>query len=70
MAAQGRFAQPFINFIHEKMLDQNIIHADKTRVQVLNELGRSAEVRALCGYCAVRRQLVLRCCFIMNRPAN
>jgi transposase len=50
----GQLVQPLINLIHEKMLDQNIIHADETRIQVLNEPGAQRKRRVLCGYCAVQ----------------
>jgi transposase len=42
----GQLVQPLINLIHEKMLDQTILHADETRVQVLNEPGRAAETQS------------------------
>ena len=42
----GQLVQPLINLIHERMLEQNIIHADETRVQVLNEPGRAAETQS------------------------
>lgn len=46
MVRCGQLVQPLINLIHEKMLEQNIIHADETRVQVLNEPGRAAETQS------------------------
>lgn len=46
MVRCGQLVQPLINLIHEKMLDQNIIHADETGVQVLNEPGRAAETQS------------------------
>jgi transposase len=42
----GQLVQPLINLIHEKMVDQTILHADETRVQVLNEPGRTAETQS------------------------
>jgi transposase len=42
----GQLVQPLINLIHEKMVDQTILHADETRVQVLNEPGRAAETQS------------------------
>lgn len=46
MIACGKLIQPLINLIHERMLEQNILHADETRVQVLNEPGRAAETQS------------------------
>lgn len=46
MVKCGQLVQPLINLIHERMLEQNIIHADETRVQVLNEPGRAAETQS------------------------
>lgn len=46
MVKCGQLVQPLINLIHEKMLDQTILHADETRVQVLNEPGRAAEAQS------------------------
>lgn len=43
MVACGKLIQPLINLIHEKMLDQSVLHMDETRVQVLNEPGRTAQ---------------------------
>ncbi len=46
MVKCGQLVQPLINLIHERMLEQNILHADETRVQVLNEPGRAAETQS------------------------
>ena len=46
MVRCGQLVQPLINLIHERMLEQKIIHADETRVQVLNEPGRAAEMQS------------------------
>ena len=46
MIACGQLIQPLINLIHERMLEQKILHADETRVQVLNEPGRAAETQS------------------------
>jgi transposase len=43
MVACGQLIQPLINLIREKMLEQSVLHMDETRVQVLNEPGRSAQ---------------------------
>lgn len=43
MMACGQLIQPLINLIHEKMLDQSVLHMDETRVQVLSEPGRAAQ---------------------------
>ncbi|ACE83631.1 IS66 family element, transposase [Cellvibrio japonicus Ueda107] len=42
----GNLVQPLINLLHERMLEQTILHADETRVQVLNETGRAAETQS------------------------
>jgi transposase len=46
MVRSGQLIQPLINLIHERMLEQHVIHADETRVQVLNEPGRAAETQS------------------------
>ncbi|HWV13872.1 MAG TPA: IS66 family transposase [Cellvibrio sp.] len=43
MVRCGKLVQPLINLLHEKMLEQSVLHADETRVQVLDEEGRAAE---------------------------
>jgi transposase len=43
MVACGRLVQPLINLIHDRMMEQAVLHMDETRVQVLNEPGRSAQ---------------------------
>jgi transposase len=43
MMACGRLIQPLINLIHDRMTEQAVLHMDETRVQVLNEPGRSAQ---------------------------
>jgi transposase len=43
MVACGKLIQPLINLIHEKMCEQSVLHMDETRVQVLNEPGRTAQ---------------------------
>ena len=42
MMACGKLIQPLINLIHDNMTGQAVLHMDETRVQVLNEPGRSA----------------------------
>jgi transposase len=39
----GSLIQPLINLIHEQMLEQRVLHMDETRVQVLDEPGRSPQ---------------------------
>ena len=39
----GALIQPLINLIHEQMLEQPVLHMDETRVQVLDEPGRSPQ---------------------------
>jgi transposase len=46
MVKSGQLVQPLINLIHEKMLEQYLLHMDETRVQVLNEPGRAAETQS------------------------
>lgn len=43
MVKCGQLAQPLINFIHEKILEQNFLHMDETVVQVLNEPNKAAQ---------------------------
>lgn len=42
----GKLVQPLINLLHENMLAQPLLHADETRVQVLNEEGRAAATQS------------------------
>ncbi len=42
----GQLIQPLINLLHEKMLEQYILHMDETRVQVLNEPDRKAQAQS------------------------
>ncbi|MES2824202.1 MAG: IS66 family transposase [Pseudomonadota bacterium] len=46
MVKCGQLVQPLINLIHEKMLEQSLLHMDETRVQVLNEPGRAAQAQS------------------------
>ncbi len=46
MVRCGQLVQPLINLIHERILEQHILHADETRVQVLSEPGRAAETQS------------------------
>jgi len=39
----GALSQPLINLLHEKLLEQPVIHMDETPVQVLNEPGKTAQ---------------------------
>lgn len=39
----GGLAQPLINLLHDKLLEQPVIHMDETPVQVLNEPGKAAQ---------------------------
>ena len=43
MVKVGELAQPLINLIHERMLEEPFLHMDETRVQVLKEPGRKAQ---------------------------
>lgn len=43
MVKCGALVQPLVNLIHERMLEQPVLHMDETRVQVLDEPGRSAQ---------------------------
>lgn len=39
----GALIQPLINLIHEQMLEEPVLHMDETRVQVLDEPGKSPQ---------------------------
>lgn len=39
----GELSQPLINLLHERLLEQPVIHMDETPVQVLNEPGKMAQ---------------------------
>ncbi len=43
MVKCGDLAQPLINLLHERLLEQPVIHMDETPVQVLNEPGKAAQ---------------------------
>jgi transposase len=43
MVACGQLMQPLIHLIHDRMIDQTVLHMDETRVQVLSEPGRIAQ---------------------------
>lgn len=43
MVTCGTLIQPLLNLIHERIMEQPVLHMDETRVQVLNEPGRSAQ---------------------------
>jgi transposase len=43
MIRSGQLVQPLINLLHDKLLEQPVIHLDETTVQVLNEPGKTAE---------------------------
>lgn len=42
----GVLVQSLINLLHEKILEQSVLHADETRVQVLNETDRAAQAQS------------------------
>ena len=42
----GALLQPLINLLHERMLQQRTLHMDETKVQVLNEPHRAAEMQS------------------------
>lgn len=46
MVKCGQLVQPLINLLHERVLEQTLLHADETRVQVLNETGRTAQTQS------------------------
>ena len=39
----GELVQPLLNLIHERLVEQPVLHMDETRVQVLNEPDRPAQ---------------------------
>ena len=43
MIRSGKLVQPLINLLHERLLEQPVVHLDETTVQVLNEPGKTAE---------------------------
>lgn len=43
MVACGTLIQPLLNLIHDRIMEQPVLHMDETRVQVLNEPGRTAQ---------------------------
>lgn len=43
MVRCGALLQPLINLLHEKILEQPVLHADETRVQVLNEQDKTPQ---------------------------
>jgi transposase len=64
MIACGRLVQPLINLLHDKMLEQTVLHADETRVQVLNEIGRAAESQS---FMWVLRSTLPSCAAVLYR---
>lgn len=46
MVACGALVQPLINLIHERMLEEPVLHMDETRVQVLKEPERKAQAQS------------------------
>ena len=46
MMKVGELVQPLINLIHERMLDEPMLHMDETRLQVLKESGRKAQAHS------------------------
>lgn len=43
MVACGTLIQPLLNLIHDRIMEQPVLHMDETRVQVLNEPGRTTQ---------------------------
>lgn len=43
MVKCGALVQPLINLLHDKLLEQSVIHMDETPLQVLNEPGKTAQ---------------------------
>lgn len=64
MVRCGQLVQPLINLLHERMLEQTILYADETRVQVLNETGRAAETQS---FMWVLRSTQLTCAAVLYR---
>lgn len=60
----GQLVQPLINLLHEQMLEQSVLHADETRVQVLNETGRAAETQS---FMWVLRSIQPQCAAVLYR---
>lgn len=64
MVRCGQLVQPLINLLHERMLEQTVLHADETRVQVLNETGRAAETQS---FMWVLRSMQPQCAAVLYR---
>jgi len=60
----GTLVQPLINLLHEKILEQSILHADETRVQVLNEVDKAPQSNS---YMWVLRSAQPHCAAVLYR---
>lgn len=43
MIKSGQLIQPLINLLHDQLLEQPVVHMDETRLQVLNEPGKTPQ---------------------------
>ena len=46
MVKCGELIQPFINLLHEQLLERPLLHMDETTLQVLNEPGKQAQSKS------------------------
>lgn len=60
----GALVQPLINLLHEKILEQSVLHADETRVQVLNEIDKAPQSNS---YMWVLRSAQSTCAAVLYR---
>lgn len=60
----GALVQPLINLLHEKILEQSVLHADETRVQVLNEIDKAPQSNS---YMWVLRSVQSTCAAVLYR---
>lgn len=60
----GALVQPLINLLHERILEQPVLHADETRVQVLNEVDKTPQSNS---YMWVLRSTQSLCAAVLYR---
>ncbi len=46
MIKAANLASPLISLLHEDLIESNVIHADETHVQVLNEPNKTPESKS------------------------
>lgn len=60
----GALVQPLINLLHERLLEQPVLHADETRVQVLNESDKAPQSNS---YMWLLRSTSFNCAAVLYR---